>query len=112
MEDTTGAAGNTEGDRQGQPEDDAEELMFSSLTTHWVEARDTIESFANKYLAPANRDNTITTSELMQDTLLFGRRMSELWLTGLGIVVEESGRLARRAAERSAGQDGSETAGS
>jgi hypothetical protein len=112
MEDTTGAAGNTAGDRQSQSEDDAEELMFGMLTTHWVEARDTIESFADKYLAPANRDNTVKTSELIQDTLLFSMKMGSLWLTGLGIVVKEGDRLARRAAESAAGQGGSETAGS
>jgi hypothetical protein len=109
MGDAAGAAGNTAGDRQGQQEDD-ETLMFSRLTTHWLMARDTIESFASKYLAPDNRDNTVTTSELMQDSLLFGMKMGSLWLAGMGIVVEEGGRLARRAAQKPAGQGGSKPA--
>jgi len=108
----TGTARNTAGDDQSQPQDETDELLFSRLTTHWLEARDTIESFANKYLAPANRDNTVTTSELVQDTLLFSMRMGSLWLAGLGMVVEEGGRLGRRAAERPGGQGSSETTGS
>jgi hypothetical protein len=89
-----------------------DELMYSNLAKHWLEARDTVESFANKYFSPANRDRPVTTSEWLQDTLSFGARMWSVWLKGIGLLTEESGRLARRAADEQTKAGESDTTGS
>jgi hypothetical protein len=87
---------------------DRDEVMFSNLAKHWLEARDTVESFANKYFAPANRDREVRTSEWLQDSMRFATQMWSLWLKGIAIMTEESARLARRAEEQAEkGQSGS-----
>jgi hypothetical protein len=88
---------------------DRDEELFSNLAKLWLEGRDTVESFANKYFSPANREKPVTTSEWLQDSLSLGARMSSLWLKGIGLLVEESGRLARRTEGQQAKADGSDT---
>jgi hypothetical protein len=96
-----------DGETDPQPVD-RDEVMFSKVAKHWLEARDTVESFANKYFAPANRDKAIPTSEWLQDSARFATQMWSLWLRGIAIMTEESGRLARRAEEQAEkGQSGS-----
>jgi hypothetical protein len=95
-------------DETGPQPVDRDEVMFSNLAKHWLEARDTVESFANKYFAPANRDKAIPTSEWLQDSARFATQMWSLWLRGIAIMTEEGARLARRAEEQAdKGQSGS-----
>jgi hypothetical protein len=103
-------ATNGAGDAPAGPQHvDRDEELFSNLAKLWLEGRDTVESFANKYFSPANREKSVTTSEWLQDSLSLGARMSSLWLKGIGLLVEESGRLARQREGQQAKADGSDT---
>ena len=79
-----------EGDKEASeptahPED-RDDVMFSNMAQHWLEARDTIESYANKYFSPANREKPVATSEWLQDSMSFGTRMWSLWLKGIAMM--------------------------
>ena len=88
-------------------------MMFSNMAQHWLEARDTIESYANEFFfARQPSEKPVATSEWLQDSMSFGTRMWSLWLKGIAMMAEEGGRLARRAADEKAKADKAGSTGS